>query len=101
MPAIEIDDLAEKRHLFDTPRNELFHFADDCSNCTASLAATRPWDNAKRAMHIAPLHDGNKGRRKLRFQLVVPNRFSRPNFVPRVANRETRIIHSTGPFSFQ
>ena len=77
-PSVHIHDLTQQRDL----PNPLFHKApnltNDLHNRTGPLLPSRRRDNAEGAVHVAPLHDGNKSGDLLRNQNVVPNRLFRP-----------------------
>src|SRR6478609_6635185 len=81
MPAVEVHDLAKKRDLFYTARDQLSNFANNFVDRTTALPAARPRHNAKCAMHVAALHDRNERGRLPRFQFVVANRRGRPGFL--------------------
>src|SRR5205809_307062 len=57
------------------------------------LPAARTRDDAKRAMHVAPLHDRHERPRLPLFQFVIEDRFLETVFFLVVANRITRIIN--------
>src|SRR5690242_13008450 len=78
--AVEVYDLTQQCHLFHPALDQLTHFANDLSNRPASFRSTGPRDDAKSAVHIAALHDGNKRRRLLRSEGVVTDRLLRASF---------------------
>ena len=92
--AIEVHDLAEKRHFLHAMRDERANFGDDLVNGAAALGAARPRHDAKGAMHVAALHDGNERRRLLRRERLIANRRLRTGFFFHVDNGETQIVHA-------
>src|SRR5258707_56764 len=60
--AIAGDDLAEQRDFFHPARDQFAALSDDVLDWPASLRAARVWNNTKRAVLIASLHDADKGR---------------------------------------
>ena len=77
-PTVHIHDLTQKRDL----PNPLFHkvpnLSNDLRNRTGPLLPSRRRDNTEGAVHVTPLHDGNKSGDLLRNQNVIPNRLFRP-----------------------
>ena len=93
VPTVEVHDLAQERHFFYSVRDKLAHFAHDFCDRAAALGAARPRHDAKSAMHVAALHDGNKGRRLPRPQRVIADRFLRAALLLGVADREAGVVH--------
>src|SRR4051812_17543404 len=60
MPAKEVHDLAEQRDFFHPAGDELPNFPHDFIDRTAAFSAPGARDDAKRAMHVASLHDRDK-----------------------------------------
>src|SRR5205085_11927127 len=92
--AIQVHDLPEKRHLLHTARDESANFRDDFSNGAATFRSACGRHDAKGAMHIAALHDGNERGGLLGRQRLFTNRGLRTSFFLYVHNRITRIIHA-------
>ena len=82
----KIHDLAQERHLFHAAGHQLTDFAHDFFDGATSLRASRLRHDAKCAMHIAPLHDGDKRCRLAALQFVVADRFGGASLFLRVAN---------------
>src|SRR3984893_15549727 len=76
--AIKIHDLPEQGDLLDSLCDERAHFAHNLGNGAAALRSSRLRDDAKSAMHVAALHDGNEGRRLFGPESLFANRFLRP-----------------------
>ena len=74
MAAIEIHDLAEQGHFLDPAGDEFTNFAHDLFNRATALRPAGPRHDAKGAMHVAPLHDGNERRGLPRRELLFANR---------------------------
>ena len=55
--SVEIDDLAEQRHLLDPPVGEGSGFLDDFRDRAAAFGSARRRDDAEGAVHVASLHD--------------------------------------------
>src|SRR5580704_18058666 len=68
--AIKIHNLAEQGYVRSTARNKLANLGDDFLNRTAAFGTTRPRDDAKCAVHVAPLHDRGKRSRLFWGQLL-------------------------------
>src|ERR1700729_2395172 len=60
VPSVEVHDLTEQRHLLDALRDQGFYLADNLLERPASFVSARIRNNAECAMHVAPLHNGNK-----------------------------------------
>src|SRR5450755_4218628 len=65
VPPEQVHYLAEECHFLDVVRDELAHLTHDFFDRATSFRAACPWHNAKGAMHVAALHDGNESRRLL------------------------------------
>src|SRR6266699_2407783 len=92
--AVQVHDLPEQRNFLHSTRDQVAHFAHDLINRTAALRATRLRDDAKRAVHVASLHDRDKGGRLPRRELLLANCFLRARLFGDVDDRETWIVHS-------
>ena len=91
--AIKIHDLSKQRDFFDTTRDQVAHLPHDLVNGTAALRAARLRDNAKGAMHVASLHNGDERRGLPGCQLLVANRRLRAWFLRNIDYRKTQIVH--------
>src|SRR6476620_7859831 len=93
VPTIEVHDLAQECHFFYSVIDQSAHFPNDLCNSSAALGAACPRHDAKSAMHVAALHDGNEGGRLPRPQRMFPDRFLRATLLLRVDDRETGVVH--------
>ena len=93
VPPVEIHDLPKERHLFHLALDQFAHFPDDLRDRPAALGTASPRHDAKSAMHVAALHDGDEGRRLARSQGVFADRFLRADFLRRVDDRKARVVH--------
>ena len=62
MATVEVDDLSEEGDLTDAFGREGMHFVCDFLDRASAFLSTGLWNDAERAVHIAALHDGYKGR---------------------------------------
>ena len=90
---IEVHDLSQERDLFHPAIDQFPHFPDHLRDRAAALGPARPRNDAKCAMHVAALHDGNKGGRLLRPQSVFADRFLRAGFLRRIDDGKARVVH--------
>src|SRR6478752_7887521 len=81
VPAIKVHDLAEQSDFFHPAGDEFPDFPHDFIDRTAAFLSPGARDDAKRAMHVASLHDRNERRRLALFQFVIPNRFRGANLL--------------------
>src|SRR5438477_13197143 len=58
VPPEQVHDLTKERDFLDASRDELAHLTHDFFDRPTSFGATRLRHDAKRAMHVATLHDG-------------------------------------------
>src|SRR5438477_387145 len=93
--AIQIHDLTEQGYFFHSSGDESANFRDDFGNGATALGATRPWHNAKSAMHIASLHDRHECRRLFRRERLITNGRLRTDFFFHIDYGKTQIVHST------
>src|ERR1044072_5545184 len=91
--AIQVYDLPEKGDFFHTMRDQVAHLSHDLIDGTASFCAARLRDDAKGAMHVAALHDGDERNGLPRHQLLITNRRLRAWFVRNIDDRRTQIIY--------
>jgi hypothetical protein len=75
-------------------RDERTDFVDDLGDGSAAFGAAGLRDDAKSAMHIAALHDGNERGRLFRFQFLFADCFLGAGFLCDIDNRETRIVYA-------
>src|ERR1700736_3449809 len=74
MAAVQIHDLPKQRDFLYSAGNEIACFADDFFDRAAALGAARLRNDAKSAMHVAPLHDRDERGCLLRHELLIANR---------------------------
>src|SRR5438874_5102318 len=99
--AVEVYDLTEYRYFGHAVGNLCADVADSLVNRAAALGAACLRHNAKRAVHVAALHDRDERGCLLRRELLIANRRLRSRFLIDVHDRETRIVHSACSFPFQ
>src|SRR6476620_93581 len=93
MPTVEVHDLAQECHFFYSVLDQPAHLPNDLRDGSAALCATRARHDAKSAMHVAALHDGNEGGRLPCPQRMFPDRFLRAALLLRVDDREPGVVH--------
>src|SRR5215471_7818744 len=86
---VQIHNLAEQRDFFHAMRDQIAHFAYDLVNRTAAFHTARLRHNAKGAMHIASLDNGDKRRGLPRRQLLIANCRLRADFLCDIDDRKT------------
>ena len=92
--AIEIHDLAKKSYFLHTLSGEGANLRDDLGNGAAAFCSARARHDAKGAMHVATLHDGNECRGLPWGQRLFANGGLRTGFFVDVHDRETQIVHA-------
>ena len=93
MATVQIHDLAEERDFLHSASHELANLAHDLRDASAALGSARARHNAKCAVHIAALHDGNEGRGLLILEFVIPDRFLRSGFFGNIDNGKANVVH--------
>src|SRR6266516_2608261 len=95
-PAVQIHNLSEQRDFLHSLRDQVANFAHNFINGTAALRATRLWDDAEGATHVAALHDRNESGRLPRCELLLANCRLRAALFGDIDDRETQIVHWEG-----
>src|ERR1700686_2647272 len=100
MTAVQVYDLSKESDFFHAARDQIACFAHNFRNGTTALGATRLRHDAKSAMHVAALHNRNKGGRLLGHELLLANSRLRSRFRCNIdnpemigADRKSRIVH--------
>src|ERR1700722_808371 len=100
VPSVEIHYLTEQGHLLDTLLDQGLDLADDLLEWPASFVSSGERDNAKRAMHIAPLHNGDERSERPFAGKMVPIGVLRMLFFFDVDDGKPDIVKAWSPFSF-
>ena len=82
---IHVHDLSKQSDFLHPLGNERFYLLDDFKNRARSFLPACGRNNAKRAVHVAPLHHRDKRRHLLGSQGVVTNRSLRPLLFPDIS----------------
>ena len=100
MPPVKIDNLSKQGHFLYSFCDERPDLSDNFWDWPAPLVSTRVGDNAKCAMHIAPLHNGYERGDLFFVENVVPDRALRVRFLFHVDDRKPDIVAARRPFAF-
>ena len=101
MAAVEVDDLTEECDLLHAAIREGSDFVGDFLNRPSTLLAARLRHNAKRAVHVAALHDRNKCRDLALFDLLLADRALGAGLLLGVHNRPALVIDQRMHAGFQ
>jgi hypothetical protein len=91
--AIEIHNLSKQRDFFHTVRDQVAHLSRYVGYGSAALRAAGLRDDAKGAMHVASLHDGDECGRLPGRQLLIANRRLRARLLRDIDDRKAQVVH--------
>ena len=93
--------MPKQGHFFHAAGNQFTDFGDNLLDGAAPLGSARLGDNAKCAVHVAPLHDRHERRRLSWSDFLMADRGLRSCFFFDVDDRKSRVVHRAIPFSLQ
>jgi hypothetical protein len=98
---IQVDDLTQQGYLFNASRDQGANLVDNLMDGSAPFRAARVGNDAKRAVHIAALHDRHESSYLPRSEQMIANGALRVLFVVNVNDGETDVVHRPRQFAFE